>query len=115
MMQIAMQARGLKLSPTLRAHVARRLGYALGCFRHRIANVQVTLSDVNGPRGGRDECCELLVEQPRRRRLFVRQLAEDAFAAVALACSRAAVSADRRLKRRTRRVRSTGAVVGTGI
>jgi len=42
-------------------HVDRRLHFALARFSARIARVTVFLDDVNGPRGGVDKVCRIVV------------------------------------------------------
>lgn len=42
-------------------HVDRRLHFALARFSVRIARVSVFLDDVNGPRGGVDKVCRIVV------------------------------------------------------
>jgi hypothetical protein len=42
-------------------HVDRRLHFALARFGARIARVTVFLDDVNGPRGGVDKVCRIVV------------------------------------------------------
>lgn len=42
-------------------HVDRRLHFALARFGPRIARATVALEDVNGPRGGVDKACRIVV------------------------------------------------------
>jgi hypothetical protein len=44
-----------------RALVERRLRFALSRFEPRIASIDVRLCDINGPRGGIDHRCRLVV------------------------------------------------------
>jgi hypothetical protein len=52
---------GLNLDNEQLAHVRRKLGMKLGKFTSSIERVSVRLSDVNGPRGGVDQCCRVKV------------------------------------------------------
>lgn len=45
----------------LRPLVERRLRFALSRFEPRILSIDLTLRDVNGPRGGADRYCRLVV------------------------------------------------------
>lgn len=47
--------------PDLAAHVERRLQFALARFTGRIRRVNVFLADQNGPRGGIDKTCRIVV------------------------------------------------------
>ena len=46
-------------------HLDRRLHFALSRFSSRIARVTVFLEDVNGPRGGVDKACRIVVRLRR--------------------------------------------------
>jgi hypothetical protein len=55
------KTRGGKPAPELAAHVERRLRFALTRFSGRIGRVSVFLADQNGPRGGIDKTCRIVV------------------------------------------------------
>jgi putative sigma-54 modulation protein len=50
-----------RVPPELVEHVDRRLHFALARFGPRIARATVALEDVNGPRGGVDKACRIVV------------------------------------------------------
>lgn len=50
-----------KPDPELETHVERRLRFALTRFSGRIGRVSVFLADQNGPRGGIDKTCRIVV------------------------------------------------------
>ncbi|MFM7137885.1 MAG: HPF/RaiA family ribosome-associated protein [Planctomycetota bacterium] len=56
-----MKASGGKPAPELSTHVERRLRFALARFSGRIGRVNVFLADQNGPRGGIDKTCRIVV------------------------------------------------------
>ena len=58
-MQIQIRERNVELPEGLRAHVERRLGFALGRLGERISRVIVRFSDTNGHRGGADKRCQI--------------------------------------------------------
>ncbi len=43
------------------SHVQTRMYYALGRFASRIQRVSVRLRDINGPKGGQDKNCQILL------------------------------------------------------
>jgi putative sigma-54 modulation protein len=49
------------IDPDLTAHIERRLRFALSRFSGRIRRVNVFLADQNGPRGGIDKTCRIVV------------------------------------------------------
>ena len=51
----------LTISDALRTHIERRLHFALSRFGARILHVTVRLEDVNGPLGGIDKQCRMVV------------------------------------------------------
>lgn len=60
-MNIDVRSKNVELTPTIHQHVRRRLGFALGARADLIRLVEVMLTDVNGPKGGRDQKCRLLI------------------------------------------------------
>ncbi|PZP64484.1 MAG: hypothetical protein DI596_01835 [Azospira oryzae] len=58
-MQIDIQARDFTLTEGLRAHVERRLRFALTRYRDCVRRITVRLADVNGPGVARTSvaCC----------------------------------------------------------
>lgn len=51
----------LTISDALRTHIERRLHFALSRFGARIPHVAVRLEEINGPRGGVDKRCRIVV------------------------------------------------------
>ena len=88
-MRIDIHAHGLTLTPELRQHVRRRLALALDRVELRVRHVKVMLSDVNGPRGGVDKCCQLQVELWHLPRLVVLETCDDMTLAIDGAIDRA--------------------------
>jgi len=82
--------------PDIAERVRRRLEFALGRFSSRVRSLSVRLTDVNGPRGGRDKQCQLDVRLLRPRRVII---IEDVDAEVEAAISRAADRATRAIAR----------------
>ena len=99
-MQLEIQARNFSLTRAMRAHIERRLAFALStCFRH-VRHILVRLSDVNGPRGGSDKRCQLEVMLPGQS-----VLVEDTEADLYVAINRASARAGRTVMRQLRRKR----------
>ncbi len=96
-MKIQIRGRQFEITEALRAHGERSLEFALGRFRSRIAGVTALLLDVNGPRGGIDKCCRLVVRLRPNGIVCLEELAGDAYAAVERAAGRAGSAVARRL------------------
>lgn len=89
-MRLHVTGRGLTVTEDLEDYVRRRAQFAMGRFAGTIASLNVRLSDVNGPRGGSDKCCDVRVEaEGLRKPVVVREQQDEIHAAVALAVDRA--------------------------
>jgi ribosome-associated translation inhibitor RaiA len=101
-MQIVVRSRHVPASSAFRSYCERRLLFALGRFRHRLARVSLTLVDVNGPRGGLDKLCRLVVDLEAGRSVVIESLDTDAYAAADRASQRASYVVARELDRERR-------------
>ncbi|NDC64778.1 MAG: HPF/RaiA family ribosome-associated protein [Planctomycetia bacterium] len=57
-----LKASGVRLPEGLAVRLGERLGFALERFAPRIERVVVFLHDLNGPRGGIDKACRIVVK-----------------------------------------------------
>jgi hypothetical protein len=81
----------------------QRLLFALGRFASRVRTLTVRLSDVNGPRGGRDKRCAIAVRLAGSKRLIVvEDLDVDLPAAISRAAERTARAVARAVQMETR-------------
>ena len=87
------------LSDALRQYVERRLRFALDRFDHRLDQLQVRLDDVNGPRGGLDKRCRIIVVGRPSWRIQVEGTGTTFDRAIDSAAARATRSVGRLLKR----------------
>src|SRR4051794_16441718 len=98
-MRLEIRRRGVEVTEGLRDHIVERLRLALGRFAGYIGEVRVYLRDVNGPRGGADKVCRVVVEVPRSGRVVVAGAEVDIFDAIARTANRARFAVRRRVKR----------------
>jgi putative sigma-54 modulation protein len=98
-MQYEVRARDFAISDALGAHIDRKLELAVRRFHDRVRRVTVRLGDLNGPRGGVDKRCTIVLSQTNGETIVVHADSDDAYAAV----TRAANSLDEQLARRLRR------------
>jgi len=111
-MRVEIIAPTIELAPGLRDWVERRVGFVLGRFADRLRRVRITLSDVNGPRGGLDKECCVTAHVVWGEPLVAEVLDCDPAAAVSRAVERIAGQLSRgweRKRDRRKRVRSGGA------
>lgn len=97
-MQTRIRTQGLPLTEELRSRAERRIQFALGRFSTSIRSVSTLLADQNGPRGGIDKRCSLIV-RGRGWQVVVHDDDADAGAALDRAAERAARSVARKLDR----------------
>ncbi len=97
-MKLQIRGRNVEVSKVLRAHVERRLGFALGRFGEQVGPVIVRFSHAKGHRGGVDQRCQLYVAL-RPRIVRVDETDTDLFAAVDHAADRASRSVARAFDR----------------
>jgi ribosomal subunit interface protein len=96
-MQIDIQARGFPLTEALENHVQTRISYTLSRAVSRIRRVVITLSDLNGPRGGVDKRCLIQVRIDGLSTVVVEDIQSDMYTAIDRAVGRAARTVMRRL------------------
>jgi hypothetical protein len=106
-MNITLRTRHLEISATLHDQLHARVAASLARLATAIRTVDVTLVDVNGPRGGLDKHCRIRVRGPGLRTIVVEHLGADALGAVWVAAERTEQAVIRSLGRR----RSSGSVL----
>lgn len=80
-------------------HIDRRLRYALARFANRIEKVIVFLHDHNGPRGGVDKVCRILVKVRGCGTVFAGVIDSDWTTAVDRATNRIGFNVARQVER----------------
>jgi putative sigma-54 modulation protein len=104
-MQISIQAHGFSITDALEKHVQDRLRFAFSRVSGRVRRVLVTLSDINGPRGGVDKRCLLEVRLDGLSSVVIQDTQTDLYTAIDRATGRAARNVIRRLAVKTSRRR----------
>jgi putative sigma-54 modulation protein len=72
-MNVMIRTHNVELSSDLRALVDQRVRVALDRLTTAVTDVEVLISDLNGPRGGLDKRCRLLVRGRTAQRIVVEQ------------------------------------------
>lgn len=83
-----------------RDYIARKLGMKLGTFAASIERITVRLSDVNGPKGGRDQRCQIKVVLSGLPSVVVNETESTLRRAVDPAVDAVAIAVRRRVQRR---------------
>lgn len=96
-MRLAIQTTHLHLEAEQRLHIERRLGFALARLRTHVTEVEVQLRDLNGPRGGLDKRCRVIVHLERGPAVIVEDVDSDLRGLVDRSVDRAARAAHKRV------------------
>lgn len=100
-MRMTIQASGFDMTRALHAYTEHRLATALGWARDHMRKLAVSLSDINGPRGGVDKRCKIQVQLAGGREIIIDDVEADLYAAI----DRAADRADRAVVKQVGRTR----------
>lgn len=99
-MRLYARSKNGRLSEELYEYLHARLAFALARFDRRIVDITVSVTDVNGPKGGVDKRCRLVIRLRPKGKVTIEQSANDFAAAIAVAADRASYAVSRVLKRR---------------
>ena len=99
-MELEIRRQDAHLDEAMREFVERRITFALGPFEDKVSRVNVSLDDVNGPRGGADKQCRILVTLPGGITVKVEDVDVDMASAVGRAADRVSNAVTRRIERR---------------
>ena len=98
-MKLQVHSKGIHVTKELHRFIEKRLRYALNRFGERARKVRVSLTDINGPRGGEDIRCRVLAHVGGRT-LAIDETQSEPFAAVSHAAERIGRTVARRIDRR---------------
>jgi putative sigma-54 modulation protein len=96
-MQIAIRTSHLSLQPEQRQQIERRASFALARLSAVIKRVEVSLADTNGPRGGVDKRCRVLVHLDGGATTFVEDRDSDLVCLIDRTMERAGRAAHKRV------------------
>jgi putative sigma-54 modulation protein len=99
-MRVAIRNRDSGVTEADSAYCLRRVRLALRRFEQRIERVIARLKDENGPRGGVDKHCQLVIAIPGVGELVIDSAHSEIRAAIDVASGRAKQSVARHLGRR---------------
>jgi putative sigma-54 modulation protein len=96
-MQIDIRSTNLPLSDAVHGYVASRVEATLTRFTSAVRSVTVTLSDLNGPKGGCDMRCHMEINMQTAPSVVIEERADDLYATVSSAAQRAKAAVLRRV------------------
>ena len=98
-MEVEVRIRETDLGEAIKSYAVRRARFALGRFSSRVGRVVIRITDVNGSRGGSDQCCQITAELVHESKVVVEQIDRDMFAAIDRACDRLGQAFRREIER----------------
>lgn len=98
-MEVKVQTKGLSTAPFLRQHASQRMHAALARFDDSVRAVSVRLGDINGPRGGADKLCRIVVRLKNSSQVVIEELGQDIFQVIDKVADRVHQSVSRQLGR----------------
>jgi ribosome-associated translation inhibitor RaiA len=98
-MKIELHSKHLNVSEELQQYIHRRLEFALGDRFDIIKRINVNLSDINGPKGGEDKRCLLVIKLKRQTDLVIETIHTHLHAAIDESAERANRGVVKRIKR----------------
>lgn len=98
-MNITIHAQGFELTEALRQHTMRRLDFSQRWARD-VQQIQVRLSDINGPKGGSDKRCQVQISLANEGDVIIENTEDDLYVAIDLASARSKRTITKRLERR---------------
>ena len=101
-MDIRLQTQHVTLPRRALSRIRTRVKNGLERMTERVARLQVTLKDINGPRGGRDKVCILRAELVDGGQIVVIDRAANLRRAISRCLHRSKRVIDREVKRRHR-------------
>ena len=114
-MLIDLQSRSFELTDSLDHYVRRRLGFSMAAWQDQIQRMVIRLTDINGPRGGDDKCCQIHLIMDQVNDIVVEDTQADLYVAIDRASSRAARTLSRRLNRMRDRQRKRDSVMQNNL
>lgn len=84
-MVITIQSRSFSLTPALKTFIEGRMNFILARYGEKVSRIYVTLLDINGPKGGMDKRCRVLVKLDGCAPIILQETQEDLYDAI-LAC-----------------------------
>lgn len=112
-MELRIQTRRVNLDEATRELIERRFGFALDQFNGWVSSVDVTIEDVNGPRGGVDKQCRILVSLRGGKHIKIEDIDADLVSVINRVADRVSQVVARELERK--RDRKGGPSAGTAI
>lgn len=98
-MILSVQSLGFSLTPGLKDFVETRTRLIVSRYGHRVSRIDVTLLDVNGPKGGEDKRCRIRMKIEGMPSIVIQDTDKDMYDAINSCTSRLRRTLIRKLDR----------------
>ena len=99
-MKYSINFRRIDRDPETVDYIEKRLSFVLARSRHLIESIMVTLSDINGPKGGIDRQCLIIIKADGLAQVVITEKQDTIRQAIDRSIARAAQNLERQIKRR---------------
>ncbi len=102
-MQLSIRINGGNTTPAARRNLTETVENALAKFSDQLRQVTLSVSDINGPRGGKDKQCRCVLSLSRMQPVVIEELDTSIGGAIHHALERAVYTVSQRLAKRKAR------------
>ena len=82
------QSRGFELSKALESHVENKMRFVLSRYGQKVSSIDVTLVDINGPKGGEDMKCTARLKLEGKAEIVIQSVDVDMYNAISSCAAR---------------------------
>ncbi len=105
-MKLHLNAKKVDLPEQIQAYIKQRAVYAFSRTQHIVSTVHVTVTDINGPRGGKDKQCKIVVRTDNFPDIVIAETQAELLPCINRALARSNQNLLQRLKRKRLRKQS---------
>ncbi len=99
-MNIEIQAVNFTISQAINQYIQRRVKFGLKKRQDAIRRIIVRLTDINGPKGGKDKCCHIQIVMPKIEDVIIEDTEVNIYQAVDKAVERASRNVNKYLAKK---------------
>lgn len=104
-MNTTIHFRSMEMTGYLEIYIKRRIAFAFSRVKDSVRSLAINVSDINGPKGGIDKQCKVLLRVDSKPDIIIVEKQSDALLAIDRAITRASRRMNQSIKRRGRGLR----------
>lgn len=98
-MLLNIRTQGFELTDAIKRYVDNHVRFGITRYSQRVSRVDVTLLDINGPKGGEDKRCRIKLKLDGMKPIIVQETSPDLYKAIGNCASRLKRTSDRHIDR----------------